>query len=109
MLKTVEVVFDGEAFVPTEPVDLPTGTKLTLAVPEVPASNNLFPKTNRLRPMTDEEKRTWERLCRLWEEAPLPFSTVEEALAYSRGRAWPELLLAPEPASTSASSSTGKD
>ena len=25
MLKVIEVVFDGKAFVPTEPVDLPTG------------------------------------------------------------------------------------
>jgi hypothetical protein len=34
MLKTIEVVFDGKAFVPTAPVDLPAGAKLTAELPE---------------------------------------------------------------------------
>jgi hypothetical protein len=79
MLKVIEVVFDGKAFVPTEPVDLPAGTKLSVSLPEgggaVPAE-----------PMTAEEA---EMVLR-GDGTPLPWATVEEALAYSRGRPWPD-------------------
>jgi predicted DNA-binding antitoxin AbrB/MazE fold protein len=103
MLKTVEVIFDGKVFVPTEPIDLPTGTKLTLAVPEAPVGNNSPPIANQPRAMTDEEKQKWEQLCRHWKTTPpseqekaaaerilrgdgtpLPWATVEEALGRPR-------------------------
>jgi hypothetical protein len=95
-MKTIEVVFDGRAFVPSEPVDLPSGTRLRLTVPENrdEASSRLVP--NQPRPLTEEEEKHWEELCRIWETASWPFSSVDEALAYSRGRPWPELLLLPD-------------
>ena len=34
MLKTIEVVFDGKTFVPTGPVDLPAGTKVSVELPD---------------------------------------------------------------------------
>lgn len=101
MLKAIEVEFDGKAFVPTEPIDLPAGARLTITLPDAAAAHQPGPITNQRRPMTDEEKRRWEELRRHWEETPPPFPTVEEAIAYSRGRPWPELLLAPEPAEPS--------
>jgi hypothetical protein len=109
MLKTIEVVFDGKTFIPTEPIDLPTGTKLTLAMPEAPGGDNSLPIASQQRAMTDEEKQRWERLCRHWETTPPPFPTVEEALAYSRARPWPELLVAPDHVNPPASSEIGKD
>jgi hypothetical protein len=109
MKQSIEVVFDGKSFVPTEPIDLPTGTKLTLAVPETTAGNNPVPLVSELRVMTDEEKARWERLCHLWETTPPPFPTVEEAMAYSRGRPWPELLLAPDPVNAPSSNEIRKD
>jgi hypothetical protein len=109
MCKTIEVVFDGKAFIPTEPLDLPTGTKLTMAVPETPVGENSVPTSSRPRAMTNEEKQRWERLCRHWDSTPPPFSTVEEAMAYSRGRPWPELLLAPDLDSQPTSSGIGKN
>ncbi len=89
MLKTIEVVFDGKTFVPTGPVDLPAGTKVSIALPESGAvpGVSVGPKP---APMTAEEEADWERLCRIWATTPLPWATVDEAIAYSRGRPWPE-------------------
>ncbi len=111
MLKRIEVVYDGSVFVPTLPLDLPSGTKLTLTVPESSSSFRLGSQspTQPLRNMTAEEKNHWERLCRHWETTSSPFASVEEAMAYSRGRPWPELLLSPDPANETASSPREKD
>jgi predicted DNA-binding antitoxin AbrB/MazE fold protein len=79
MLKVIEVVFDGKAFVPTEPVVLPAGTKGQVSLPagvERPAT-----------PMTREEA---ERILQ-GDGSPLPWATVDEAMAYIRGRPWPEI------------------
>jgi hypothetical protein len=89
MLKTIEVVFDGKAFVPTEPVDLPAGTKASVALPESgPARGVLVGPPP--PPMTEEQRQDWKRLCRLWAATPLPWATVDEAIAFMRGRPWPE-------------------
>lgn len=86
MLKTIEVVFDGKTFVPTGSVDLPAGTKATV---EVSASGtpgvSVGPPPP---PMTDAQKRDWERLCRLWAATPLPWATVDEAVAAMRRPSW---------------------
>ena len=72
MLRTIEVVFDGKSFVPTGPVDLPAGTKVSVELPD--------------SGMSAEEA---ERILG-GDGSPLPWATVDEALAYSRGRPWPE-------------------
>ncbi len=79
MLKTIEVVFDGTTFVPTEPVDLPVGTKASVSIAE--------DNSTRVTPISAEEA---ERILQ-GDGSPLPWATVEEAIAYSRGRLWPEL------------------
>ncbi len=89
MLKMIEVVFDGRAFVPTGPVDLPAGTRASVAVPDAGPTRGVLAGPPP-PPMTEEDKQEWERLCRIWAATPLPWATVDEAIAYSRGRPWPE-------------------
>jgi len=113
-MKTIEVVFDGTTFVPTEAVDLPAGTKVSVAVPDhgyagprAGAPDPSRPPTPEQQavwvefmravratppdplPVTDEHRELWDRLRRGWEEAGPPFSSVEEEMAYIRGRPWP--------------------
>ena len=88
MLKMIEVVFDGKTFVPTGPVDLPAGTKGNIALPEVaaPRGMSVGPPPP---PMTPEEQAEWERLCQIWATTPLPWATVDEAVAAMRRPSWP--------------------
>jgi Protein of unknown function DUF104 len=87
MLKVIEVVFDGKTFVPTEPVDLPTGTKASVELPERAVYGvSAGPPPS---PLTDEQKADWERLCGIWAVTPLPWATVDEAVAAMRRPSWP--------------------
>jgi hypothetical protein len=86
MLKVIEVVFDGKAFVPTAPVDLPAGTTATVALPgAVPPGSCVGPPPP---PMTDEQRADWERLCKEWDATPLPWATVHEAVDAMRSPTW---------------------
>ena len=87
MLKTIEVVFDGKTFVPTGPVDLPAGTKGSVELPEVAAPRGV--SVGPPPPPGDVSAEEAERVLR-GDGTALPWATVEEALAYSRGRPWPE-------------------
>ena len=93
---TIEVVFDGKTFVPIGLVNLPVGTKAEVAVSG--GGDGLPSASPPPPPMTEQQKQDWERLCQQWQSTPPPFATVEEAMAYTRGRPWHELLLGPEPA-----------
>jgi predicted DNA-binding antitoxin AbrB/MazE fold protein len=68
----VKAEFDGRVFVPCEPVDLPTGTRVEVVVP--PAQ------------MTADERRQWEEIAAQIESSAPHFTTVEDALRYSRKR-----------------------
>ncbi len=109
MLKTIEVVFDGKAFVPSQPVDLPAGTRLNLTVRQGLGGTlpQLIP--SKPRPLTEEEEKKWEELCRHWEATPPPFATVEEAISYSRGRPWPRYESMPESDDAAATDEEGKE
>jgi predicted DNA-binding antitoxin AbrB/MazE fold protein len=89
MLKVIEVVFDGKAFVPTEPVDLPAGTKANVALPELDNTRRVLAGPPP-PPLTPEQREEWERLLSQARDAESPWATVDEAIAYSRGRPWPE-------------------
>ena len=66
--------YDGRAFVPTEQVDLPTGTEVEVWIPGSP------------RKPTPQEQREWdETLAEVRATAPA-FPTVDEALRQSRKR-----------------------
>jgi hypothetical protein len=68
----VKAEFDGNVFVPCQPVDLPAGTRVEVVVPP-PA-------------MTPEQARQWEAIATQIESSAPHFSTVDEALRYSRKR-----------------------
>lgn len=75
---TIPVIFDGKTFVPTGPVELPAGT-----VGQVSLAAGV---EKRAAKMTKEEA---ERILQ-GDGTPLPWGTVDEAMAYIRGRPWPE-------------------
>jgi hypothetical protein len=88
MLKTIEVVFDGKNFVPTGPVDLPAGTKVTVEVPEYgphgyPGPRAGAPDPN--NPPTPEEEAVWIEFMRAIRSAPPDPPTFEEYLRQRRG------------------------
>jgi hypothetical protein len=85
MLKTIEVVFDGKAFVPTAPVDLPAGTKLTVELPEhgYPGPRAGAPAPS--RPLTAEEEAVWIEFMRAVRSTTPDPPTFEEYLRQRRG------------------------
>lgn len=85
MLKAIEVVFDGKTFVPTEPVDLPAGTKVTVEVPDHgypgPRAGAIDPNN----PPTAEEEAIWVEFVRGIRTTPPDPQTFEEYLRQRRG------------------------
>lgn len=59
MLKTIEVVFDGKAFVPTGPVDVPVGTRVNLALPDHGYPGPLAGAPDPENPPTLEQQAIW--------------------------------------------------
>lgn len=77
-MTTVSAKFDGKAFVPELPVDLPVGTKVTVAIP---AEQQTGKARRRPTPEELEEKRRFVEELNATESY---FPTVEHALGYSR-------------------------
>lgn len=77
MSQTVTAVFDGKVFVPDGPIDLPAGTPARLVIGATPADPPV--------PTTGGD------------ETGEPFRTLDEYMAYSRGRPWPYPLIPFEP------------
>jgi hypothetical protein len=77
MEKRIVAVFDGQVFVPTEPVELPLGERVLVTV------YIGTPTSNTASPPTDKEKAEAERILR-GNDAELPWATVEEALGHPR-------------------------
>ena len=73
-MATLKAEFDGQVFVPSAPVDLPTGTQVEVVVP-----------TSGRRP-TAEEDRQWQEVLADRAASEPAFPTVEEALRWSRRR-----------------------
>jgi hypothetical protein len=78
-MTTVVAEFDGKVFVPQQPVDLPAGTKVTVAIPEAAAQGPQQPR----RP-TEEERREWQKFMEELNSTEPYFPTLEHALGYSR-------------------------
>lgn len=109
MIKTIEVVFDGRNFVPSEAVDLPAGTRLNLPLPDVSLWTPSRLVSNNPWPLTEHEKEEWEELRKQWENVPEEFRSVEEAVSYSRGRPWPKYQQMPDSDDTDYASETGRE
>jgi hypothetical protein len=71
-MATIKAQFDGHVFVPCEPLNLPIGTKVEVLVPTPPSE------------LTSEEKQGWDLVVQELRSTEPPFSTVDEAIRYSR-------------------------
>jgi hypothetical protein len=80
-MTTVLVEFDGTNFVPQQPVDLPVGTRATVAIADLPSGVAPPP-----RPPTEEDRVRWKELMAELNATEPYFPTVEDAIGYSRGR-----------------------
>jgi hypothetical protein len=78
-MATIVAEFDGNVFVPQQPVDWPAGTKVTVALPTAPE----MPAGPPRRP-TEEERREWEQFRAELNRTDPYFPTVEDALGHSR-------------------------
>jgi len=85
MLKTIDVVFDGKSFVPTEPVDLPTGTKLTLDVPDHGYPGPRAGAHDPDKKFSPEDAAVWIEFMRAIRSVPPDPPTFDEYLRQQRG------------------------
>jgi hypothetical protein len=69
-MPVVRAEFDGHVFVPTDPVDVPVGTKVEIVVPPPPLSA--------------EEQERWEETKRQIAATEPHWPTVDEAIRYTR-------------------------
>ena len=85
MTRVIPAKFDGNAFVPEEPIEVPPGTQASIVVeatiPDFAIGYQLF-----FRPMTDEELLRWKRIKENIEESGPYWATVDDFMRYSRGR-----------------------
>jgi predicted DNA-binding antitoxin AbrB/MazE fold protein len=73
----IQATFDGKAFVPTQPVNLPEGTTVRVMVPD---SGTVTKR------MTPEQEKEWQRVLQQIQSSEPYFQTPEEALRYTRKR-----------------------
>ena len=71
---SVKAEFNGQVFVPIQPVDLSAGTRVDVVIPQS------------VREPTDEENREWEAVLRELASSEPAFPTVEDALRPTRKR-----------------------
>lgn len=85
MLKSIEVVFDGKVFIPSVPVDLPPGTKASVAVADhgYPGPSAGAPDPN--HPPTPEQQAVWVEFMRAIRSTPPDPPTFDEYLRERRG------------------------
>ena len=84
MLKTIEVVFDGKAFVPTGPVDVPVGTKVKLDLPDPGYPGPRAGAPNPANPPTPEQQAVWVEFMRGVRSAQPDPPTLDEYLRLDR-------------------------
>ena len=72
----IPIRFDGRAFQPLVPVDIPDGTVCMAHVVSAKLPG----------PMTDEQRATWAEIMAIFAATDPHFPTVDEAIAVSRGR-----------------------
>lgn len=75
-MRTVDEIYDGRAFVPTHPVDVPEGTKGTV---DDPSFGSPPP------PITEEHRRLWEEVARELAASEPYYPTLDEAMKALRG------------------------
>lgn len=83
-MTTMLAEFDGKAFVPQQPVDLPVGTRVIVSV-QAPLVEMKLPSNPPRKPTPDED-REWERILHDIRASEPFFPTVEDAMRYLRKR-----------------------
>jgi hypothetical protein len=79
MMTTVKAKFDGQVFVPCQPVDLPKGTTADVIIPDP-----LILPDPPYQP-TEEEQRIFEEIRKDLAAAPPPVGSFDDYLRYKRG------------------------
>ena len=81
----IKATFDGKVFVPSEAVDLPSGTTVEISFSTKPPKD---PTHSSPRPeaMTLEQRQEWETILKEIQEGEPPHETFEDYLRYRRGR-----------------------
>jgi hypothetical protein len=79
---TIPVMFNGRDFQPVTDVDIPPGTTAEATV-SLQVSAGLPPPAR-----TPESESLWQEIKDGWANQIPPWSTVDEAMAYTRGRPW---------------------
>ena len=78
-MPVVTAEYDGRAFIPCMPVDLPVGTRVGIYVPD---STNQHSGAE----MTPEREGEWQQVLKEIQTSEPFFQTVDEALRHTRGR-----------------------
>lgn len=86
MLRVIEVVFDGKAFVPTGPVDLAVGTKASVALPDHGYPGPRAGASDPNRVFSPEEEAEWIEFMRAVRSTPPDPPTFDEYLRERRGK-----------------------
>ena len=73
-MTSITAEYDGRVFVPSQPIDLPAGTRVVIPVPSPP------------RRPTASEDIEWKNILDEIAASPPAFPTVEDALSASRRR-----------------------
>ncbi|MBL8794766.1 MAG: antitoxin family protein [Planctomycetia bacterium] len=70
----IQAEFDGQVFIPCQPVQLPKGARVGVLIPDIPP------------PPTAEQQTAWDQLLRQIQASEPAFASVDEALDYTRKR-----------------------
>ncbi|HEY3788955.1 MAG TPA: hypothetical protein VGL71_08875 [Urbifossiella sp.] len=81
-MSTVEVVYDGKAFVPTTAVDLPKSVRSTLTIPASARNQRIGSPPP---PVTKEHLRLWDEIIREIETSEPHYPNMAEAMKALRG------------------------
>jgi len=84
-MNTVEAVFDGRAFVPSTPVDVPAGTRVTLSLPDQGYPGPRAGARDPDKPPTPEEEAIWIEMMQAVRSTQPDPATFDEYLRQQRG------------------------
>lgn len=84
-MNTVEVIYDGRAFVPTTPVQVPAGTRSRVELPDHDYPGPIAGDPDPKNPLTPEEESLWIEFMNSVRNSPQDPPTFEEYLRQERG------------------------
>lgn len=84
-MNTIDAIYDGRAFVPSGPVDVPPGTRVTLSLPDhgYPGPRAGAPDPD--KPLSAEDEAIWREFMNAVRTMPPDPPTFDEYLRQQRG------------------------